>query len=141
MADFVDLVQCMKKTAVESIEANKPCNVYFGTVTSIEPLKITVEQKLTLEDKQLILTRNVTEHQIRMTTVGNNGIGVSHWTETEGSHSHGLPVGNTTSTIAHNHAYTGTKIFTVHNGLVIDDKVILLRIQGGQKYVVIDRIG
>ena len=30
---------------------------------------------------------------------------------------------------------------TVHNGLVVGDEVILLRQQGGQKYIVVDRIG
>lgn len=30
---------------------------------------------------------------------------------------------------------------TVHNGLVVGDEVVLLRQQGGQKYIVADRIG
>ena len=30
---------------------------------------------------------------------------------------------------------------TIHNGLVVGDKVILIRQQGGQKFVVLDRIG
>lgn len=30
---------------------------------------------------------------------------------------------------------------TIHNGLVVGDEVILLRQQGGQKYVAVDRIG
>lgn len=38
-------------------------------------------------------------------------------------------------------AETEKKKITVHNGLVVGDEVILFRQQGGQKYVVKDRIG
>ena len=144
VADFVDLVQCMRKTAVESIEANKPAGVYFGTVTSVAPLKITIEQKLTLEAPQLVLARNVTEHQIDMT--------VWHETELEEDHVHNYFDQDTgmgamgsarrdTDSTSHKHAYEGRKTFTVHKGLLVGERVILLRVQGGQKYIVIDRIG
>ncbi|MDE7299468.1 MAG: DUF2577 domain-containing protein, partial [Lachnospiraceae bacterium] len=32
-------------------------------------------------------------------------------------------------------------LITVHNGLAVGDEVILLRQQGGQKYIVWDKIG
>lgn len=36
----------------------------------------------------------------------------------------------------------GEKIqVTVHNGLVVGDTVLLIRQQGGQKYIVVDRVG
>lgn len=41
---------------------------------------------------------------------------------------------------SHVHAMGKIQI-TVHNGLVVGDEVILLRQQGGQKYIVVDRIG
>lgn len=35
----------------------------------------------------------------------------------------------------------GTKqICTIHNGLKINEKVLLLRVQGGQQYIVLDRV-
>lgn len=30
---------------------------------------------------------------------------------------------------------------TIHNSLIVGEEVILLRMQGGQKYIVVDRIG
>ncbi len=33
------------------------------------------------------------------------------------------------------------KLVTIHNGLAVDDQVILLRQQGGQKYIVWDKTG
>lgn len=112
-----DLIGCMKRAALEAVEVSKPVAIMFGTVTSTEPLKILVEQKMILEAKQLVLTRNVTEHNVEMT--------VEHWTEEDKEHTH---------------KYKGRKLFKVHNNLLDGDKVILLRIQGGQKFVVWDRL-
>jgi hypothetical protein len=44
-------------------------------------------------------------------------------------------------TLAHRHSIEGKKEITVHNSLVVGDEVILLRQQGGQKYVVWDNVG
>ena len=60
MADANELVETLKRAAVEAMEAKKPVNVYFGEVVSAAPLKINVEQKMVLGEKQLILSRNVT---------------------------------------------------------------------------------
>lgn len=117
MPDAAELIKAIKRAAVEAVNASKPAAVCFGKVTSASPLKILVEQKMTLGEAQLILTRNVTEYKVEMT--------VEHFTE---------------EAAAHRHEYKGKKIFTVHNGLVVGDEVILLRQQGGQKYIVADRL-
>lgn len=41
---------------------------------------------------------------------------------------------------SHNHEYKGTKEFIINNALQTGEKVVLIREQGGQKYLVIDRI-
>ncbi len=33
----------------------------------------------------------------------------------------------------------GKRKFTVHNGLAVDDSVIMIQLQGGQKYLVLDK--
>lgn len=103
--DSLDLVKIIKKAAIEAVNASKPANVVFGKVVSLNPLKIQIDQKLTLSNAQLVVCENLTDHDIDMT------------------------VGDVRST------------YTVHNALVVGDKVILIQIAGGQKYVVIDRIG
>ncbi len=118
MPNAVELMKTIKQAALDTVNASKPVEICFGKVTNISPLKILVEQKMTLGEAQLILCRNVTEHTIEMT--------VDHYTENEAEHFH---------------AYKGRKKFTIHNGLVVDDEVILFRQQGGQKYIVVDRIG
>lgn len=133
----VELVKVLKKAAIEAVEATKPVAVLFGKVTSASPLQINVEQKMTLGESQLILTRNVTEHTVEMT--------VNHFTEAESKHTHEIKDtytgGGSSEPTSHLHAYKGRKTFTVHNGLVVGDEVVLIRQQNGQKFIVWDRIG
>lgn len=42
--------------------------------------------------------------------------------------------------LIHTHAYKGRKKFTVHNALKTGERVILMRVQGGNQYVVLDRM-
>lgn len=67
MPDANELVALLKKAAVDAVDASKPVNVYFGEVLSASPLKINVEQKMVLGEKQLILSRNVTEFSTMIT--------------------------------------------------------------------------
>ncbi|MCM1227321.1 MAG: DUF2577 family protein [Clostridium sp.] len=58
MPDAVKLVKFIKKIALEAVEAAKPVQICFGTVKSAEPLKIYVDQKMTLGKNQLIVLQN-----------------------------------------------------------------------------------
>lgn len=111
-----DIIKSFKRAAIEAIEASDPTAIQFGTVTSVSPLKIMVEQKKELTSAQLILTRNVRDYEIEMT--------LDHVTEEAESHTH---------------EYKGKKKFVVHNGLQLGDGVMLVKMQGGQKYIVLDK--
>lgn len=130
MPDANELVDTLKRAAVEAVEAKKPVNVYFGEVVSASPLKINVEQKMILGEKQLILARNVTDFKTKI-TAGN----IKNYYYTGDVNSGTAPVSP-----SHVHA-VGTIEVTVHNGLAVGDKVIILRQQEGQKFIVVDRIG
>lgn len=117
MHDTKDLLNSMKKAGMQAVEASKPVNILFGKVISVSPLKINVEQKMTLGKAQLILTRNVTDYSLKAN--------INFNTETSNSHTHKI---------------TGTKNITIKNSLVVGDEVVLLRMQGGQKYIVVDRV-
>ena len=127
MPDATELTSAIKKAASKAVKADKPVEVCFGKVTSASPLQILVDQKFTLGAAQLVLTRNVTDFTTNVT--------VSWNTENRSG------VIGESSFASHNHAISGRKSTTVHNGLVVGDEVILIRQQGGQKYVVVDRIG
>lgn len=131
MADANELVGTLKRAAIEAVEAKKPVNVYFGEVTGVSPLKINVEQKMVLGEKQLILSRNVTDFKTSIT-----GGNIKNYYYT------GSTADSGTAPVSPSHVHAVGKIeITVHNGLVVGDEVILIRQQEGQKFIVWDRIG
>lgn len=130
MPDAKGIVKKVHQAAVEAVESTKPVNVYFGEVVSVSPLKINVEQKMVLGEKQLILTRNVTDFKTKI-TAGN----IKNYYYTGDINSGTAPVSP-----LHVHA-VGTIDVTVHNGLAVGDGVILIRQQEGQRFIVVDRIG
>lgn len=123
---MASLNESIKRIAVEAVKTQMPSGLYFGTVVSLSPLKINVEQKLTLEQPQLVLSTLVQDFTVNMT--------VDHKTENKSGGS------GDSSFASHNHDYKGTKAFRVHLGLKNGEKVMLLRVQGGQKFIVLDRV-
>lgn len=127
-SEITNFLKTMKKSALEAFEATKPTQICFGKVISESPLKIIVDQKMTLGAAQLILSRNVTDYYNDITVLG-------WWTENMSGG------GGDASFAAHKHPIAGRKHIIVHNRLLVGDEVILIRQQGGQKYIVIDRVG
>ena len=50
-----ELVETLKRAALEAMKASKPVNIVFGEVVNTSPLQINVEQKMILGAKQLVL--------------------------------------------------------------------------------------
>ena len=130
MPEAAGLLKVIKKAALDAVNASKPVEICFGKVISDNPLKISVEQKMVLGKEQLVLTRNVTDHKTKIT-----GGNIQDFFYT------GTPPDVVTTPVSPPHVHAvGTIEVTVHNGLAVGDEVLLLRQQGGQKYIVIDRI-
>ncbi len=128
MADYSPLLSVLKQSAKETEHASCPVQVCFGKVTSTSPLKIQIDQKITLGKAQLVLTRNVTDYEVDLT--------VSKW-ETEAT----AGGSGESSFSSHKHGFdTEKKRTTIHNALKAGEEVVLLRQQGGQKYVVLERV-
>lgn len=121
-----NLNDLIKQLSIEANASTLPSGIYFGTVISPSPLKISVDQKMTLTEKQLVLTTLVQDFSVNMT--------VDHKTEDKSGGS------GDSSFASHKHDYKGTKSFRVHLALKAGEKVMLIRVQGGQKYIVLDRI-
>lgn len=132
--DINELVRLVKQAAVEAVRADAPMAICYGTVLSPTPLKIQVDQKKILGAAQLILTDAVRDYNVEMSTIEGTGKSLGpHYTEDESGGS-GYP-----AFAAHKHRYQGRKKWRIHNALKKGEKVILLRCDGGQKYVVLDR--
>nr|DAY56685.1 MAG TPA: Protein of unknown function (DUF2577) [Caudoviricetes sp.] len=159
------LGEVIKKMAVGANDANAPTSVLFGTVTSVEPLEITVDQKLKLIKEFLVLTKNVKDYTVDVTMDWN-----TENTSLDANHSHSTEVDSNISVssdispndnnqkitndvtgevsvsvkqkdidLTHKHSIKGTKSITVHNALKINDNVILIQQQGGNNFVVLDK--
>lgn len=134
LLDANDLLIAIKKASVEAVNALNPTEIRYGKVISANPLQIRLDTKMTLSDMQLVLTRNVKDYTVNVTM---------NWTSENAVHDHSYTDDGssmTTGSNTHNHQVKGTKSITIHNGLKLDEKVLLLREQGGQKYIVLDRL-
>jgi len=126
LPDYNQFLKLIKRAAIDAVEANKPVRVYYGTVTKEKPLEINVEQKMTLTEAQLILAKAVTDHYV--------DVEVRHVTGQTGGGS------GYAAFESHSHTYAGRKKIMIYNGLKSGEKVLLIRFQEGQKFVVLDRI-
>lgn len=120
-----DIIRAIRKSVLDSLNAQKLTDIVYGTVESIEPLKIRVDQKLLLEQEKLKLTRAVMDYEVEMT--------VDHITENRAGGS------GDAAYESHNHEYKGRKKFLIHNGLMVGDRVTMIRTHGGQQYLVINK--
>ena len=139
--DINELVRLVKRAAVDAVRADAPMAICYGVVACAAPLKITVDQKLVLTQQQLILTGLVQDTKIEM-DVDHETESASHehtvtGTAADVGHSHAVT--GRAQPSAHSHRYRGRKTVTLHWGLRVGEQVILLRCDGGQKYVVLDR--
>lgn len=100
----MNLLETIKTASIDAINASKPVEIVFGIVLSVNPLKVNLEQKLTLSESFLFIPEEFTDRKINIVIDDEE------------------------------------KEIEIKNALKIDDKLILARIQGGQKYLVLSRL-
>ena len=116
---MADLVRLIKLAAAEAVSAQKPADIRYGTVIGSEPLRILLEQRLTLGEGQLVIPKEMTDHELEL--------------EAE-------LVTGAAGEDAHSHALQGKMKVRLLNGLKNGEHVLLLRVPGGQKYIVMGRV-
>jgi len=154
----MDLAESMKIAALEAVDATKPVQICFGVVLKEDPLQIILDQKLILDKNHLILTRNVvtynvyveyyweTEialytahvHKVKAEKIVNDAmspdsLGLVHPPNTD--------ISTEGTELDHTHEIGGRKIIRLFHQLYKGDRVVLIRVQGGQKYIVMDKVG
>lgn len=86
-----NLLTTIKKAALEAVNASRPVNIVFGTLASLEPVTVYIEQKLVLDSSFLVVTKTIADR-------------------------------------------------IENEELMVGDRLLLLQVQGGQRYVVIDKV-
>ena len=111
------LISLIKQAALEAVENTQVCDLRFGEVVSVSPLKVKVTNQLTIPSALLIVPEHLTNYEVN--------VNINWETESEADHTH--MIGE-------------TKTMVIHGELKIGDRVALLRKQGGQSYFILDRI-
>lgn len=147
------LLSLIKEAAISAVKAQKPASYFYGTVISISPLKVQLSSNLILTQEFLTVPKSLTDYEIDVEMDWN-----SEKKYTDTSHTHLIEyadrytssgdkenkavtskIGNFNNT--HSHEIKGIKTIKIYNSLKINDKVILAQIQGGQEFIILDKVG
>lgn len=134
------LHESMKSIAFNLVNSMHMCDIKYGTVVGVNPLRIKIDEQEPLREESLVLTNMVRDHYVDMT--------VSMQTENDAfmipDHTHTGNMGNPTDAgnldVTHRHEIKHKIKVLQHYGLTQGEGVILVRTQGAKKYVVVDRI-
>ncbi|MCD7908577.1 MAG: DUF2577 domain-containing protein [Clostridium sp.] len=55
-------IENMKRIMLQAVEAGDPCDVIPGTVISVSPAAVQIDQKITVKGKQVLVPRHLTDH-------------------------------------------------------------------------------
>lgn len=112
---YSGIIPIIKQAAVDAVNSSQPVNFLFGTVIGTNPLKIQVTPKLILESGNVIIPESLTKTSVSSTINGS--------------------VSSSGKTFYFNNPVTITLDRSIKKG----DSLILARIQGGSKYLIVDR--
>lgn len=115
---MANLLEMIKQAGLDAIEASNPLQILYGEVKKSDPLEVNVDQRFTLTSDFLIVPEHLTRYELDL---------------------------------QHQHEYTADgalqrtqgaleEKIVIREGLQTGDPIILLRIQGGQKYLIIDKV-
>ena len=129
----MDLYQVMQLMMQKNQQAMQPTDLAIGTVTSASPLEITSNTAMApLRQSVLYLTENVIEKKIPIL-----------------QHNHTCPDGTTSNALLQGEIICqedGSSLpveggyIILNRALAVGDKVLLLKVQRGQKFVVLSRV-
>ena len=112
--DNNDLYEVLNELVNQGVEKSMPVIFATGIVTAVNPIVIRIDQKTILRESMLRLPRSCLDYSLE--------VDISGITDSGGD------------------TYSGTTNLTVKNALTVGESVLLFREQGGQKYIVIDRL-
>ncbi|WP_248930140.1 DUF2577 domain-containing protein [Paenibacillus hamazuiensis] len=108
------LLEIIKQAGVGAVEAGNPVAIMFGTVTQTNPLEVSIDQRLILSEDFLVIPEQLTPFTVDL------------------KHSHSYKDGVTEEAL--------TEPVVIRKGLETGDKLLLLRVQGGQQFIILDKL-
>lgn len=104
------MLELIKQASVNAINASNPLDIEFGTVTDAENITIKISQKKILPKEFFVVPESLTRYEL---TLKNGKI-------TDGA--------------------SELDKLVIREGLKIDDTVILLKIESGARYLILDKV-
>ena len=135
------IIPIIKQAAMNAVENAQMCDLRYGTVTSVSPLKVQITNQFIIPASLFVVPQHLTNYEVEC-TISQPAQTISGTTEKSTSlKDEDEPLSE------HTHEFSVTtnggkskQTITVYNALKIGDKVALLRKQGGQSYFILDRI-
>ncbi|TGE37637.1 DUF2577 domain-containing protein [Desulfosporosinus fructosivorans] len=112
------LLDVIKNAGMDAVGASNPVTIMIGEVITVNPLSVKVEQRFTLTADFLIVPESMRLFEIDL------------------EHAHQY----TDNGFSRNTAEALITKIVIHPGLKGGDKVLLLRVQGGQKFLILDKV-
>ena len=135
------ILNIVKQASLDAMENAQMCDLRYGKVVSVSPLKVQITQQFIIPESLLVVPQHLTTYKLEC-TISKPSKSISGETEkSEDLKNEEDPLKK------HTHKFSVTlpaseakQTITVHNGLKVGDKVALVRKQGGQSYFILDRI-
>ena len=107
------MIEAIKKIVSNMLENSKLSKLEFGTVESVDPLKIRIDQKKVINASQLMLSHLVRDYYVDITVQHSTDSIYGAWDTT---HDH-PDAGSNVIPIDHEHEYKGRKKIMMHYSL------------------------
>lgn len=130
------IIEVIKVAAMDAIENGKPCDLRFGKVSSVSPLKVKVSNDFIIPESLLIVPEHLTDHSMLSNIDGNK----SESSVTMTVEGETLIITTNNNDVPKEPIETNDHTLTIYNSLKVDDNVVLLRNQGGSTYLILDRV-
>lgn len=80
-------IENMKRIMLQAVEAGDPCDLIPGTVVSVSPAAVQIDQKTTVKGSQVLVPRRLTDHTETMVIpqLGEVDVTVKKWFEAGGT--------------------------------------------------------
>lgn len=128
-----EILAVIKEAALEAVKNSSPCQVVTGVVNSAAPLQIQLNQSVLIDSKVIIVPEHLTDYETEITFDDPEIKQIyTTWNMEETQESSRSKISFKQPSIRHK--------ITVYNSLKIGDFVVLIRAQGGQKFLIIDRM-
>lgn len=125
--DMSEFVKAMRSVVGSQLASYGLIEYRIGEVVKESPLEIKISDRITLNEKKLILTEQVLQKQLDLTHIHQ----VLGSTKEAAGHTHPIDIKDQKSL---------TTLITINEGLKVGDFVHMLSVMRGQKFIVLSKI-